>query len=598
MQKKIISLLLVLVLVVGLLPTVALADGEPITEPDETTVITQEPTQVTVSFTAQMEGVFVTAPAASTDVTVSSDLAEGYGYTDSVTSGVSALDVLVKAHEIAFEDAFASETADELLVVENGYVKKLFGESTTAFGFAVNGAAPVDTTQTVTRQGYPDSYLGLSVAEAAVADGDVVEFFTYVDTMYYMDYYTWFVDEAGARLDAVTLDAPGDLTLKVTGYMYGMWSMTIDEAYRNGSQTEEGFYEETPLALVDAQTGEITPFDPSAEFDDEDSCTVSFAEPGEYLVTVLSNDYTDVIMPLLRVTVNAAAPQPEPVDITVNVTISKYGEIVNDKDGNPVALAPVTLTGKAAYTVDDALYAAHEAFYEGGAAAGYGSVDDATYGKSLTKLWGDENSRMFGYQVDHGDVSVWNLDTAVTDGCTVDAYIMQSSYPDSEPYVRFDQTTATVTAGEALTLTLEESYWDESFNMQFAACEGATITANGTATTFVTAADGTVSVTFAEAGTYVVSAVKTKTVNEATVTAITAPACIVTVEAAAVQRGDMDGNGTVNMRDLLMLRQHLAGGYGIALATAVADLDGNGTVNMRDLLMLRQYLAGGYGIVL
>ncbi|MBQ7566254.1 MAG: hypothetical protein IJT18_03960 [Oscillospiraceae bacterium] len=60
--------------------------------------------------------------------------------------------------------------------------------------------------------------------------------------------------------------------------------------------------------------------------------------------------------------------------------------------------------------------------------------------------------------------------------------------------------------------------------------------------------------------------------------------------------GDMDGNGTINMRDLLTLRQYLAGGYGVDLTVAVGDLDGNGSINMRDLLTLRQYLAGGYGV--
>ena len=62
--------------------------------------------------------------------------------------------------------------------------------------------------------------------------------------------------------------------------------------------------------------------------------------------------------------------------------------------------------------------------------------------------------------------------------------------------------------------------------------------------------------------------------------------------------GDMDGNSTVNMKDLLLFRQNLAGGYGVAITASVADLDHNGSVNMRDLLLFRQYLAGGYGVEL
>ena len=47
---------------------------------------------------------------------VSSDEAEKFGYTDSV-SGVSALDVLVKAHELIYDKNFTAETKDDYLVV-------------------------------------------------------------------------------------------------------------------------------------------------------------------------------------------------------------------------------------------------------------------------------------------------------------------------------------------------------------------------------------------------------------------------------------------------------------------------------------------------
>ena len=62
--------------------------------------------------------------------------------------------------------------------------------------------------------------------------------------------------------------------------------------------------------------------------------------------------------------------------------------------------------------------------------------------------------------------------------------------------------------------------------------------------------------------------------------------------------GDCNGDGAVNMRDVLNLRQSMAGGYGVSIDASIADLNHDGSVNMRDLLFLRQYLAGGYGIVL
>ncbi|MBQ7566765.1 MAG: hypothetical protein IJT18_06560 [Oscillospiraceae bacterium] len=81
-------------------------------------------------------------------------------------------------------------------------------------------------------------------------------------------------------------------------------------------------------------------------------------------------------------------------------------------------------------------------------------------------------------------------------------------------------------------------------------------------------------------------------VTEDTLTSFT-----VTSEQARVP-GDLDGNGTVNMRDILTLRQALAGGYGVVIPESVGDLNHDGSTNMRDLLTLRQYLAGGYGVTL
>lgn len=52
------------------------------------------------------------------------------------------------------------------------------------------------------------------------------------------------------------------------------------------------------------------------------------------------------------------------------------------------------------FTIDEALYAAHEAKYEGGAVAGYAS-SASEYGISLDKLWGAENGGSYGYCVNN-----------------------------------------------------------------------------------------------------------------------------------------------------------------------------------------------------
>lgn len=60
--------------------------------------------------------------------------------------------------------------------------------------------------------------------------------------------------------------------------------------------------------------------------------------------------------------------------------------------------------------------------------------------------------------------------------------------------------------------------------------------------------------------------------------------------------GDMDGNGSLNAKDITILRRSIATGYGITLPDYLADVDKNGAVNAKDITVLRRYIAGGYGI--
>ena len=60
-------------------------------------------------------------------------------------------------------------------------------------------------------------------------------------------------------------------------------------------------------------------------------------------------------------------------------------------------------------------------------------------------------------------------------------------------------------------------------------------------------------------------------------------------EREAAVRGDVDGNGKVNNRDLGLLQKYL-NGTAVDIAEAAADLDGNGKVNNRDLGLLQKLL--------
>lgn len=57
------------------------------------------------------------------------------------------------------------------------------------------------------------------------------------------------------------------------------------------------------------------------------------------------------------------------------------------------------------------------------------------------------------------------------------------------------------------------------------------------------------------------------------------------------KKGDVDGNNSVNLDDLALLQQYLAG-WNVKINTTNANVDGDKDVDMDDLALLQQYLAG------
>ncbi len=62
--------------------------------------------------------------------------------------------------------------------------------------------------------------------------------------------------------------------------------------------------------------------------------------------------------------------------------------------------------------------------------------------------------------------------------------------------------------------------------------------------------------------------------------------------------GDLNGDGVVNMADVVNLRRYIVGGYDLTINIDAADVNNDGYVNMADVVLIRRYVVGGYGVEL
>lgn len=62
--------------------------------------------------------------------------------------------------------------------------------------------------------------------------------------------------------------------------------------------------------------------------------------------------------------------------------------------------------------------------------------------------------------------------------------------------------------------------------------------------------------------------------------------------------GDVNGDGTINARDVVFVRRYITGGYNVSITPAAADVNADGRINARDVVMIRRYITGGYGVEL
>ncbi len=216
--------------------------------------------------------------------------------------------------------------------------------------------------------------------------------------------------------------------------------------------------------------------------------------------------------------------------ITVYVSVVQGGEFTKGKNNETMALVPVLVNSQTP-TIDDAFSALHETCHEDGI-NGY-ETTRMEWGTSITKFWGVE-SEYSGYY--NNNLYAMGLTDSVKDGDHLVFWFYQDTKGWSDAYTFFDKTTAGVSGGEVLDLTLTQSGYSGNSPLS-----GATVTVDGTeASGAITDAEGRVSLTFDEGGTYMVSA-------KVADFCIVPPVCIVTV----TEEGKADAEYVAEDREAL-----------------------------------------------
>lgn len=62
--------------------------------------------------------------------------------------------------------------------------------------------------------------------------------------------------------------------------------------------------------------------------------------------------------------------------------------------------------------------------------------------------------------------------------------------------------------------------------------------------------------------------------------------------------GDVNSDNKVDAKDVILVRRHLAGGYGVTIVEVAANVNGDAKLDVKDVVTLRRFIAGGYGVEL
>ena len=491
MVKRVLSMLLAVMIILCSIPLTAMAADS-------------EYTYISISYDGQYAKDANDAPIAyakvSLDDLANIDLTE-YGLGDYLYDAdsdgvyeITALHLYIYTHtQICGKDwseVSVSGSAGSIFF-ESG----LFGFTDCNLRYDYNGAYPAD-----------ENGWGITADQIVISDGDFFAIAGYTSWNFYGDSATGFHYFA---------DANGDITHEYTAVSGEALAVNLVRSYTayddQGNAVDtlapEANYTVSYGTTMGTATNTVTT-------DDNGSANITFPSAGTWYVWCdggegADNAVGEIVSSPAYAKVTVEDPEPaEPIDVIVS--IADKGEVV-------MALETVTVTDRDAsgdFNVDEVLYAAHEAAYEGGAEAGYSSVD-TEYGLSVATLWGDENGS-YGYWLN--DASCWSLDDTVVEGDSLVAFVYQNTEV-WDSYSKFTSDEYDTTVGTALPVTLEKAGYDESWNTVFSAHAGAELKVYdsdfkevGTSKYVISDnEDGTYSVTVNEYGEYIIVAYDNET---------------------------------------------------------------------------------------
>lgn len=319
--KKVLALFLSALIVFSMMPQMAFAD---------TTAEADSESTCKVTVTSQADQKFLHKPLIDTEV--QANLAEEYGYEDSVSGRVSALDALVKAHITQYGASFTKDNANNYLQLDKqGNVTRYFGTETADSGVMLNGQLL-------------QSSLGTTKLEA----GDRLEFFRYAAPEK-QDIYIGFSGSyrMGSNIDYPW--TPVTSAKKVGGKAFSLYCYGFNVAQYGALEESERLLDaesmnNMQIGIVDVNNGEVTPISDAVTEGSYASASMTFEQTSGEVYLTAYNEALDIIMPLIKVEM-VADPSLKVLKLYANQ--SDYNERKNS-----LPITPELQDGRYEYSVD------------------------------------------------------------------------------------------------------------------------------------------------------------------------------------------------------------------------------------------------------